>query len=220
MTSNPAVVTVTAAESNACNQRRSSLSFAHCSECANRRAATVLSPGLGHEQHGRDLVSLEWNYRCEWPVHCARGRRNLHDHSRQQQRYEPKSASALAVVSAPQPVAVSISPANASVSEGSPLQFTAAVSGMSNTAVTWAVTRGSGTITQSGLYTAPKAAESDVITATSQGDSTKSSSASITVLPPHSVALSWDASSSTAVAYYKVYRGTVSGGPYAHLTPT
>jgi hypothetical protein len=128
-----------------------------------------------------------------------------------------KSASALVVVSVPKPVAVTISPANASVGETNQLQFTAAVSGLSNTAVTWAVTRGSGTITQSGLYTAPRAAESDIITATSQADNTKSASTSIAVLPPHSVALSWSASPS-AVGFYKVYRGTVSGGPYSVLT--
>jgi len=72
-------------------------------------------------------------------------------------------------------------------------------------------------ITRSGLYTAPKSAESDVITATSQGDETKSASVSVAVTAPvvvtHSVSLQWDASTSK-VAYYKVYRGTVSGGPY------
>ena len=127
-----------------------------------------------------------------------------------------KSGSALVVVSAPQLVSVSISPGSASVDEATQAQFTATVSGLSNTAVTWAVTRGTGTITQSGLFTAPKSAESDVITATSQGNTAKSASASITVLPPHSVALNWTASAST-VSFYKVYRGTVSGGPYSLL---
>ena len=128
-----------------------------------------------------------------------------------------KSVSALIVVSVPQPVTVTLSPGNTSVGEANQVQFTAAVSGLANKAVTWAVTRGSGAITQSGLYTAPKAAESDVVTATSQADTTKSSSASITVLPPHSVSLLWDASTSTAISYYKVYRGTISGGPYSLL---
>ena len=121
------------------------------------------------------------------------------------------------MVSAPQPVTVSISPSSSSIDERTQVQLTATVSGLSNTAVTWAVTRGSGTITQSGLYTAPRSPEGDIITATSQGDTTKSARASITVLPPHSVALSWSASPS-AVAFYKVYRGTVSGGPYSVLT--
>jgi hypothetical protein len=129
-----------------------------------------------------------------------------------------KSASALVIVSVPQTVAIAVSPANASVGEANQVQFTAAVSGLSNTAVTWAVTRGSGTISQSGLYTAPRAAESDVITATSQADNTKSANASLTVLPPHSVSLNWSASPSTDVASYRVYRGTVSGGPYNVLT--
>ena len=128
-----------------------------------------------------------------------------------------KSASALVVVSVPQQVAVTISPANASVTEAGQLQFAAAVSGLSNKAVTWAVSRGTGTITQTGLYTAPKATETDVITATSQSDNTKSATASISVLLPHSVSLSWDASSSTDVAFYRVYRGTGSGGPYSLL---
>lgn len=129
-----------------------------------------------------------------------------------------KSASALVVVSAPQAVAVTISPANASVAEAQQLQFTAAVSGLSNKAVTWAITRGSGVITQSGLYTAPTSAESDVITATSQADSMNSSSVSVTVLPPHAVSLHWDASPSTSVSYYKVYRGMLSGGPYGAVS--
>jgi fibronectin type 3 domain-containing protein len=114
-------------------------------------------------------------------------------------------------------VSVSISPGSASVDEATQVQLTAAVSGLSNTAVTWAVTRGTGTITQSGLFTAPRAAESDVISATSQGNTAKSASASITVLPPHAVTLNWCASAST-VAFYKVYRGAVSGGPYSLLS--
>jgi hypothetical protein len=128
-----------------------------------------------------------------------------------------KSGSALIVVSPPQLVSVSVAPGSASVDEATQVQFTATVAGLSNTAVTWAVTRGTGTITQSGLFTAPKSAESDVITATSQGNTAKSASASIIVLPPRSVALNWTASAST-VSFYNVYRGTVSGGPYGLLT--
>jgi fibronectin type 3 domain-containing protein len=30
----------------------------------------------------------------------------------------------------------------------------------------------------------------------------------------HAVSISWDPSASTSAAFYKVYRGTVSGGPY------
>jgi hypothetical protein len=128
-----------------------------------------------------------------------------------------KQASAVVVVSATQAVAITISSAETSVQAGGQLQLAATVSGTSNTAVTWAVTKGTGVITQSGLYTAPKSAESDVITATSQGDQTKSASVSVAVTAPvvvtHSVSLQWDASTSK-IAYYKVYRGTVSGGPY------
>ena len=95
-------------------------------------------------------------------------------------------------------------------------QFSAIVSGSSSTGVTWTVSKGTGTITQSGLYTAPQAVETDVVTATSQADNTKSASATITIAAPHTVALTWTPSASTGVTY-DVYRGTVSGGPYILL---
>ena len=129
-----------------------------------------------------------------------------------------KSASATVNVSVPQPISVSISPTTVAIPQKWQQQFAATVSGSSNTAVTWAVTKGTGTITQSGLFTAPQAVETDIVVARSQADSTKSASAGITVVAPHSVSLSWSPSSSPGVSSYKVYRGNVSGGPYSLLT--
>ena len=126
-----------------------------------------------------------------------------------------KSASATVNVSAPQAISVSISPTTVAMPQKWQQQFAATVSGSSNTAVTWAVTQGTGTITQSGLFTAPQAVETDIVVVTSQADSSKSASASITVVAPHSVALSWAPSSSPDISSYDVYRGTVSGGPYS-----
>ncbi|MFN0121366.1 MAG: DUF1800 family protein [Blastocatellia bacterium] len=91
--------------------------------------------------------------------------------------------------SAPQTVAVAISPASASPQTGATQQFTATVSGSANTAVTWqvnGVTGGgatNGTISNSGLYTAPAAIPPGNVTvkAISQADPTKSASAAITV---------------------------------------
>ena len=51
----------------------------------------------------------------------------------------------------------------------------------------------------------------------SQSDNTKSATASIYVLLPHSVSLRWGASSSTDAAFYRVYLGTVSRGPSSLL---
>jgi hypothetical protein len=127
-----------------------------------------------------------------------------------------KSASAIVNVSAPQPISVSISPTTVAMPEKWQQQFSVSVSGSSNTSVTWAIAKGTGTISQSGLYTAPQAVETDVVTATSQADKTKSASATITVAAPHKVTLTWAASSTSGVSY-NVYRGTTSGGPYALL---
>jgi hypothetical protein len=127
-----------------------------------------------------------------------------------------KSASAAVSVSVPQAITVRVSPATVSMPQKWQQQFAATVSGSSNTAVTWSVTQGIGTITSSGLYTAPQNVETDVVTARSQVDSTQSASAIVTVVPPHSVSLTWMPSSSTGVSY-NIYRGTVSGGPYSLL---
>ena len=90
----------------------------------------------------------------------------IHDHSRKQRR-QHKSALALVVV--PQPEAVTISPANASVTEScnSLPQFRRCP----NKAVAWAVTR---TIMIPPCIPLRRRSETDVITATSQSDSTKS----------------------------------------------
>jgi len=125
-----------------------------------------------------------------------------------------KSASATISVSAPPTISVAISPTAVAMPQKWQQQFVVTVSGSSNTAVLWAVKQGTGTITQSGLYTAPQAVETDVITATSQADNTKSASATVSVVAPHLVSLNWSASTSPNVSYYKVYRGTVNGGPY------
>ncbi len=80
-------------------------------------------------------------------------------------------------------VKVSVSPTNASLTSSQQQQFSAAVSGTANTAVTWSAT--AGTINASGLYTAPPVtgATSVTVTATSQADTTQFASASVTVNP-------------------------------------
>ena len=85
------------------------------------------------------------------------------------------------------PISVSVSPTSATLGTGGTQQFTAAVTGSANTAVTWSVTGGSsnGSISATGLYTAPASAPNPsevTITATSQADPTKSASAMVTVV--------------------------------------
>jgi phosphatidylinositol-3-phosphatase len=87
-------------------------------------------------------------------------------------------------------VSVSISPASASVSVGSTEQFTATVTGASNTAVIWNVNgvvggnSSAGTITSTGLYTAPSTVPATAgvqISAVSQAQSSKSAVVSVTI---------------------------------------
>jgi Zn-dependent metalloprotease len=80
---------------------------------------------------------------------------------------------------APTGVAVSVTPTTATLATGATFQFTAAVTGSTNTAVTWTAT--GGTVTSGGLYTAPASAGTFTVKATSAADTTKSASATVTV---------------------------------------
>jgi len=97
-------------------------------------------------------------------------------------------------------ISVTISPTSGGVQVGKTLQFSATISGTSNEAVSWEVNgavggaASSGTISTSGLYTAPPAVPSPntvTVTAISSADSTKSASAIVTItLPPVSITVS------------------------------
>ena len=123
-----------------------------------------------------------------------------------------KSASATVTVTAPPPpVTVSISPTTASLQTAGTQQFTATVTGTSNTTVTWSTT--GGTITTAGLYTAPSIAGTYTVTATSAADTTKSASATVTVTappPPVTVAIS-PTTASLQTAGTQQFNATVAG---------
>jgi len=93
-------------------------------------------------------------------------------------------------VAATQPiVSVNVSPASATIASGASKQFTATVSGTTNTGVTWSAT--GGTISTTGLYTAPSTAGTFSVRATSVADTSKSASANVTVsLSPPAIAVS------------------------------
>src|SRR5205814_1050394 len=110
-----------------------------------------------------------------------------------------KSGSASVTITAPPPLAISISPTSASIQAGQSQRSTARRQDAKNTAVTWQVngatggTSTFGTISSSGLYTAPSVVPNPStvsVTAVSQADSTKSSSASVTITAPPPVAIS------------------------------
>ena len=85
-------------------------------------------------------------------------------------------------------ITIVISPISANVAVNSTQMFTATVSGSANKAVTWSVdgvnggNSTTGTISGSGLYTAPTLAGQHTVTATSVADSTKKANASVSVV--------------------------------------
>jgi hypothetical protein len=101
-------------------------------------------------------------------------------------------------------IIVAVSPTTASISTGATQAFTATVSGSANKGVTWSAT--GGTISSAGLYTAPTAAGTYTVTATSVADTNKKASATITV-------------SSAATAWGGTTTGVVNDNPY-HISYT
>jgi hypothetical protein len=92
------------------------------------------------------------------------------------------------IVEGPEGVSVSVSPGQVSLGPGQSQQFSATVSGSGNNGVTWAangVVGGNasvGTISQSGLYTAPSVTGSATITITARSESDANSFANATAL--------------------------------------
>ncbi|WP_248358158.1 right-handed parallel beta-helix repeat-containing protein [Anaeromyxobacter oryzae] len=137
-----------------------------------------------------------------------------------------KSAtSAVSVTAAPAPapaVAVAVTPATASVLTGATVQLAAAVTGSTDTAVTWSVQEGAagGIVSASGLYTAPATAGTYHVVATSHADPTKTASSTITVTaPPVTIAVTVKPATASVVAAGTVQlTATVTGSTDTALT--
>jgi len=90
------------------------------------------------------------------------------------------------------PLTVSVTPGTAVVYAGQTQPFTATVSQNTNTAVTWSVFSGPGTISTSGVYSAPAsvgAGTTAIIMATSVADTTKTATASVSLQPASSITI-------------------------------
>jgi endo-1,4-beta-xylanase len=89
-------------------------------------------------------------------------------------------------------VSISLTPLSAALTASEPQQFIATVGRSSNTAVTWTRSPAVGTISATGLYTAPAAiaaGQTVTVKATSVADPTKSAAATVTLLLPASTTL-------------------------------
>ena len=128
-----------------------------------------------------------------------------------------------------QPVTVTPGAAPASLTVGQAYQFTATVANSTNTGVTWSVNSVAGgnatvgTISSSGLYTAPALVPSPqtiTITATSQADTTKSASFTVTINIALSVSLAGSGASTVSlqVTATQVFNATVLGAANTNVT--
>jgi alpha-tubulin suppressor-like RCC1 family protein/streptogramin lyase len=94
-------------------------------------------------------------------------------------------------VAAPPPVSVEVAPSTASLAAGAQQQFSASVLNDPTTTVNWSVDEsGGGSVTTSGLYTAPNAGGTFHVRATSTSNSSAYGEATVTVVAPATTASS------------------------------
>jgi RHS repeat-associated protein len=128
-----------------------------------------------------------------------------------------------------QTVTVTVSPATATVSASGTQQFTATVTGSTNTAVNWSISpaTGAGSINASGVYTAPTSVttpQTVTITATSAANTAVSASGTVTLKATPTISV-WPTPSSISIgqtlASSTLTGGTTSiQGTFAWTTPT
>ena len=124
------------------------------------------------------------------------------------------------------PSTITVSPTTASITAGQTKQFSTQLTGPSDNSVTWSVS-GSGTILNSGLYTAPASLSSTTtatVTVTSVADSSLNASATVTVSPvsstPSGTAVTACGQSLQANTTYYLANDIGSSGSSLCLAPT
>jgi hypothetical protein len=101
------------------------------------------------------------------------------------------SGTAVVTVVAPPPGSVVISPKTVNVTAGGTYAFTATTTDLASSAVTWSLQEsGCGSVSSTGVFTAPTSARTCHVVATSAADSTKTSVATVTVTAPVAITLS------------------------------
>jgi len=115
-------------------------------------------------------------------------------------------------------VAVSLSPTSATLATGATQQFTATVTGSTNFAVTW--TASGGTVSSSGLYSAPATAGTYSVTATSAADTSKSASATVIVTAAVVAVAINPTSAALATGATQQFTATVTGSSNTAVTWT
>ena len=135
-------------------------------------------------------------------------------HVRAVSHAQPEISGVAAVtVNAPPAVSVVISPKSTSVTAGGTVTFTATVTGLSSSAVTWKVQEasGCGSVSTGGVYTAPAAAGTCHVVATSSADTSRSDVATVTVTAPLAIAIS-PTTATVDSCKTQQFSATVTGG--------
>jgi len=109
---------------------------------------------------------------------------------------------ATAIVTLVPPQGVAVTPLSVRLAEGQQQQFAASVQNTSNQSVTWSVSPAVGSISSQGVYIAPAiiaASQTVTVTATSTANTALVGSATVTLVPPITAAVSVTGTSGSLV---------------------
>jgi hypothetical protein len=152
---------------------------------------------------------LTWN-----TLSVPNGAHSLSAVARDAAQNQATTTISLSVSNAPsQVIAITVGPTNANLTASQTQQFTATVAGSSNTSASWSLSPQVGSISSSGLYTAPATitgAQNVTVMATSLADATKTATAVVVLTPSVSITLG-PANSSLLASQAQQFTATVSG---------
>src|SRR5262245_6375731 len=118
-------------------------------------------------------------------------------------------------------VSIGVSPGSASLLPSQTAQFSAPVGHTTNTGVTWSLSPNVGSISASGLYTAPSTIvgnQAITVMATSAADGSKTASATVNLIEPVAVTLSPNVPVSVSAGNSQAYTATVTGSANTAVT--
>jgi len=118
---------------------------------------------------------------------------------------------------APPSVSVSVTPGSSVLKPSQGQQLSATVTGSTNTAVTWSLAPTMGTISASGMYTAPatlSASQTVVVKATSVADPTKAATSSMTLMPALAITTGTIPGGTAGLSYTTTLVATGGSSPY------
>ena len=123
---------------------------------------------------------------------------------------DPNASASATVALTPNPITIAVTPSGANLGPAEVRQFTVQINGAKSSAVTWSMAPSIGTLSASGLYTAPSSltiTQSVTVTATSVADPTRTAAAKIVLVPAGQYSVTYNVSGGSVIVSWQTPAG-------------